>query len=132
MRWLVLWSALVDPLNHDIDEHVADNFSLLRSRIRRLPPIHQATMQALVEHLARVVSRSDKNKMSSKNLATVFGPLIFGEDQIPGGAGVQGIQLSKVSWRLSSRSWSPGLLMNLLGYFDGGPPHEFSHLVPTD
>lgn len=56
---------------------------LLRSKMRRLPPVHQATLKAIIEHLARVVSKSEKNKMDAKNLAIVFGSVIFGEDEIP-------------------------------------------------
>lgn len=70
---------------------------LLRSKIRRLPPVHQATLKALVEHLARVVALSDKNKMDAKNLAIVFGGVVFGEDDIAkGGADLLTIQTWKV------------------------------------
>lgn len=65
------------------DEHIANNFMLLRAKMRRLPPVHQATLKAIIEHLARIASRSDKNKMDPKNLAIVFGTVIFGEDEMP-------------------------------------------------
>lgn len=45
--------------------------------------MHQATLRAIVEHLARVAAHSEKNKMDPKNLAIVFGGVIFGEDEIP-------------------------------------------------
>lgn len=64
-------------------EHEANNFVLLRSKIRRLPPVHQATLKALIEHLNRVAAHSDKNKMDPKNLAIVFGSVIFGDDEMP-------------------------------------------------
>jgi hypothetical protein len=38
-----------------------------------------------VEHLSRVASRADKNKMDAKNLAIVFSPVLFGEDEVPQG-----------------------------------------------
>lgn len=79
-----------------IDEHAASNFTLLRSKIRRLPAIHQATLKAIVEHLARVASHSEKNKMDPKNLAIVFGSVIFGEDKIPEGGDLLGMQAWKV------------------------------------
>ena len=72
---------------------------LLRSKIRRLPPIHQATLKAVVEHLARVASHSEKNKMDSKNLAIVFGTVIFGEDEMPKGGDLLGMQAWKVEPR---------------------------------
>ncbi|EJF66392.1 RhoGAP-domain-containing protein [Dichomitus squalens] len=88
---------LQDRIQHTegIDEHAANNFSLLRSKIRRLPAIHQATLRALVEHLARVAANSDKNKMDPKNLAIVFGSVIFGEDEMPKGGDILGMQ----SWK---------------------------------
>lgn len=58
---------------------------LLKAKIRRLPPVHQATLRALVEHLHRVANHSDKNKMDPKNLAIVFGGVVFGEEEIPKG-----------------------------------------------
>jgi len=58
---------------------------VLRSKIRRLPGVHKATLKALVEHLSRVASHANKNKMDAKNLAIVFSPVVFGEDEIPQG-----------------------------------------------
>ena len=81
------------------DEHVASNFAFLRSKIRRLPAIHQSTLKALVEHLARVASHSDKNKMDPKNLAIVVGSVIFGEDEMPKGGDILGMQSWKVTYR---------------------------------
>jgi hypothetical protein len=70
---------------------------LLRSKIRRLPPVHQATLKAIMEHLARVVAHSDKNKMDAKNLAIAFGGVIFGEDELPkDSADLLGMQSWKV------------------------------------
>ena len=83
-------------MNECQDEHLANNFTLLRSKIRRLPQIHQATLKAIVEHLARIASHSDKNKMDAKNLAIVFGSVIFGEDEIPKGGDLLGMQAWKV------------------------------------
>lgn len=48
------------------------SFAPLRGRLRRLPPIHQTTFQAIIEHLARVSSRAKDNKMDAKNLAVLF------------------------------------------------------------
>jgi hypothetical protein len=77
-------------------EHTSNNFTLLRSKIRRLPVIHQATLKALVEHLARVVLHNDKNKMDTKNLAISFGTAIFGEDELPKGQNLLSVQSWKV------------------------------------
>jgi len=65
--------------------------------MRRLPTVHQATLKALVEHLGRVVALSEKNKMDPKNLAIVFGGVIFGEDEMP----KAGDLLSVQSWKVN-------------------------------
>lgn len=58
--------------------------------------MHQATLRAIVEHLARIAANSEKNKMDVKNLAIVFGGVIFGEDELPKG----GDLLSMQSWKV--------------------------------
>ncbi|QRW27243.1 Rho GTPase-activating protein 27 [Rhizoctonia solani] len=40
----------------------------------------------VIEHLARVAARSQKNKMDARNLSIVFSGVIFGEDEIPKGS----------------------------------------------
>jgi flavorubredoxin len=73
---------------------------LLRSKIRRLPPVHQATLKAIIEHLARVAAKSEKNKMDPKNLAIVFGSVIFSEDEMPKAGDLLSVQHIKVSFPL--------------------------------
>ena len=80
----------------EIEEHLANNFMLLRSKIRRLPPVHQATLKAIIEHLSRVISKNSKNKMDAKNIAIVFGSVIFGEDEMPKGSDLLSVQALKV------------------------------------
>jgi hypothetical protein len=72
-------------MSNHIADHAANGFVVLRSKIRRLPGVHRASLKALVEHLFRVASHADKNKMDAKNLAIVFSPVVFGEDEIPQG-----------------------------------------------
>ncbi|PPQ64732.1 hypothetical protein CVT26_002676 [Gymnopilus dilepis] len=88
---------LQDRIQHteDRDEHISNKFMLIRSKLRRLPPVHQSTMKAIIEHLARVASKSSKNKMDAKNLAIVFGPVIFGDDEIPKGGDLLSVQSAK-------------------------------------
>ena len=74
---------------------------LLRSKMRRLPPVHQATLKTILEHLARVVAFSEKNKMDANNLAIVFGGVIFGEDEIPKGGDLLSVQNWKVGRTLT-------------------------------
>ncbi|KAJ4499121.1 hypothetical protein C8R41DRAFT_85507 [Lentinula lateritia] len=97
--------SLQDRIQHtqDIAEHHSNNFALLRSKMRRLPAVHYATLKAFVEHLARVAANSDKNKMDPKNLAIVFGGVIFGEDEIP-----------KTGDLLSVQQWNDSLMEDLI------------------
>ncbi|KAI0828264.1 RhoGAP-domain-containing protein [Trametes gibbosa] len=87
----------------DINKHAANSFAVLRSKMRRLPAIHQATLKAVVEHLAKVASHAEKNKMDPRNLAIVFGSVIFGEDEMPKGADL-----------LSVQSWKDSLMEDLI------------------
>lgn len=96
---------------------------LLRSKIRRLPPVHQATLKAILEHLARVVAHNEKNKMDAKNLAIVFGGVIFGEDEMPKGGDLLSVQTWKVCYFLSEQSVSYCFAIGLL---NGGFDYEFS------
>ncbi|KAF8058244.1 hypothetical protein FPV67DRAFT_1565725 [Lyophyllum atratum] len=117
---------LQERIQHTEDraEHISNNFKLLRSKIRRLPPVHQATLKALVEHLARVVAFSEKNKMDPKNLAIVFGGVIFGEDEIPKGGDL-----------LSVQSWKDSVMEDLIIHahilYDEHPIPHSPPLPPT-
>ncbi|KAF5356100.1 hypothetical protein D9756_004035 [Leucocoprinus leucothites] len=104
---------LQDRVQHseNLAEHQSHNFMLLRSKMRRLPSVHQATLRALVEHLARVVSHSEKNKMDAKNLAIVFGGMIFGDDEMPKGGDLLSVQSIK-------DSLFEDLIMNAQALFD--------------
>lgn len=80
---------------------MSNHFALLRAKIRRLPPVHQAVLRALVEHLQRVTARKEKNKMDPKNLAIVFGSVIFGEDELPQAGDLLSVQHWKVDISLA-------------------------------
>ena len=77
--------SLSSGLTQYAADHAANDFVVLRSKIRRLPPVHRASLKALLEHLSRIASHADRNKMDAKNLSIVFSPVIFGEDEIPQG-----------------------------------------------
>ncbi|KAK7064562.1 Rho GTPase-activating protein 27 [Favolaschia claudopus] len=104
--------SLQDRIQHTEDraDHQSNNFMLLKSKIRRLPPVHQATLKAVVEHLARVIAFSDQNKMDAKNLAIIFGTVIFGEDDIskPGGGGASAGDL------LTIQTWKDSLMEDMI------------------
>jgi Rho GTPase-activating protein 12/27 len=64
--------------------------------MRRLPAVHQATLKAVLEHLSKVAAASEKNKMDPKNLAIIFGTVIFGEDDVPKNGDLLHLPLTKV------------------------------------
>lgn len=77
------------------DAHFHNMFSSLRGKLRRLPPIHQTTFQAVIEHLNRIACNASENKMDAKNLAVVFNSVLFGQDQVPTDADALKMHLQK-------------------------------------
>ena len=55
-----------------IAKYTENDCSLLRSKIRALHPVHRASLEALLRHLLRVASHSDKNQMTVEPLAAAF------------------------------------------------------------
>ncbi|KAI9456987.1 hypothetical protein BJY52DRAFT_527106 [Lactarius psammicola] len=51
---------------------IENDFSLLRSKIGEAHPVHRASLGALMRHLLRVASHSDKNSMTVEALASQF------------------------------------------------------------
>ena len=58
--------------------------------------MHQATLKAIVEHLSRVATRAERNKMDARNLAISFGTVLFGEDDMPKANELLSVSSSKV------------------------------------
>ncbi|KAH9021329.1 Rho GTPase activation protein [Lactarius hengduanensis] len=58
-------------------KYTEDDFSLLRSVIRELPPVHRETLGRLSRHLSRVASHSAQNGMPAKALASQFCYAVF-------------------------------------------------------
>lgn len=92
---------------------------MLRSRIHALPGIHRASLGALLWHLSRIISHSNKNGMDSKNLASIFAPLVFGDDEnLQGGLNGQSlgqsIQVRRVLLSISDTYVSQDSVMETL------------------
>ncbi|WFD05076.1 hypothetical protein MVES1_000402 [Malassezia vespertilionis] len=62
---------------HEREEHIRNGFAMFKSRIRRMPPIHQSTLRALLLHLVHVASHASKNMMTVSNLAVIFSPVVL-------------------------------------------------------
>ena len=78
-------SSIVHVLMSCIARNPETNFSLLQSKIRELHPVHRDTLGALLRHLLRVTSHSDKAEI--RWLANVFSYAVlrgshFSEDGI--------------------------------------------------
>ncbi|WVO15309.1 hypothetical protein L204_102965 [Cryptococcus depauperatus] len=80
----VFYYSQADRVNYTNDQDdINIKFKALRKRLAQLPPIHQTTFQAIIEHLGRVHAQSEVNRMGAKNLAVVFNSVIFGQDHLP-------------------------------------------------
>lgn len=90
-------SDRIGPAVNSSEQHISNSFAILRGRLRRLPPIHQTTFQAILEHLTRVASHLADNKMDPKNLAVVFNSVLFGPEQVTASANPLTMHLEKDS-----------------------------------
>ncbi|KAH0520412.1 Rho GTPase-activating protein 9 [Microtus ochrogaster] len=55
--------------------------SEIKKLVDLLPKPNRDTLQYILEHLCRVISHSDKNRMTAHNLGIVFGPTLFRPEQ---------------------------------------------------
>ncbi|XP_045473768.1 rho GTPase-activating protein 100F isoform X3 [Harmonia axyridis] len=69
-----LYQMLVDALGVCLPDDPEGNAKLMFSILDCLPRVNRATLIFLMDHLALVVSASDRNKMSAQNLATALAP----------------------------------------------------------
>ena len=72
-----------------IVNYAKNNFPLLRSKIRELNPVHRATLEALLRHLLRISSHSDKNAMTVEVLASRFRFVLRGDEVLQDGVEVK-------------------------------------------
>lgn len=72
-----------------IVNYAQNNFPLLRSKIRELNPVHRATLEALLRHLLRISSHSDKNAMTVEVLASRFRFVLRGDEVLQDGVEVK-------------------------------------------
>ena len=73
-----------------IAKYIENDCSLLRSKIRALHPVHKASLEALLRHLLRVASHSDKNGMTVGSLAAEFhGRVLRGSPFLQDGVNVK-------------------------------------------
>ncbi|CAG2170030.1 unnamed protein product [Oppiella nova] len=64
-----------DGLSVCLADDPAGNAKLMFSILECLPKINRCTVLYLMDHLKKIMSRADRNKMSSQAIAICFGPL---------------------------------------------------------
>ncbi|XP_067004391.1 rho GTPase-activating protein 100F [Anabrus simplex] len=72
-----LYQMMVDALSVCLPDDPEGNAKLMFSILDCLPRVNRCTLIFLMDHLALVVSQSERNKMSPQNLAIVFGPVLM-------------------------------------------------------
>jgi hypothetical protein len=65
------------PLNYFLELSSCKDISLIKTKIRTLPPQNLSCLKFLCEFLLKVAARSNQNKMDIRNIAIVFGPTVF-------------------------------------------------------
>ncbi|TFY83128.1 hypothetical protein EWM64_g882 [Hericium alpestre] len=115
-----------------VTDDVCSVASLLKLYLRELPePVFRFPLEERVkhtkelEHLSRVAAHQDKNKMDAKNLAIVFGTVIFGEDEIP----TEGMDLLNI--QSTKDSLMEDLIINANILFDDHAPPPSPPLPPA-
>ncbi|XP_049782686.1 rho GTPase-activating protein 100F [Schistocerca cancellata] len=72
-----LYQMMVDALSVCLPDDPEGNAKLMFSILDCLPKVNRCTLIFLMDHLALVVSQSERNKMSPQNLAICFGPVLM-------------------------------------------------------
>jgi hypothetical protein len=65
-----------------IAKYAENDFSLLRTKIRELHPVHRASLGALLRHLLLVASHSDNNDMTVEKLAANFRQVVLRGNEV--------------------------------------------------
>ncbi len=65
-----------------IARYTENDFSLLRSKTRELNPVQRASLEALLRHLFRVTSHSDKNAMTVTALVGRFSMAVLRGNEV--------------------------------------------------
>ncbi|XP_046387031.1 rho GTPase-activating protein 100F [Ischnura elegans] len=80
-----LYQMMVDALSVCLPDDPEGNAKLMFSILDCLPKVNRCTLIFLMDHLALVVSQSERNKMSPQNLAVCFGPVLMLQSGESGG-----------------------------------------------
>ncbi|CAB4010418.1 arf-GAP with Rho-GAP domain, ANK repeat and PH domain-containing 1-like isoform X1 [Paramuricea clavata] len=54
-----------------------DKLHMYKNSLGRLPEVNRTTLKAVINHLVRVSSKSQQNKMKVKNISLIFGPTLM-------------------------------------------------------
>ncbi|XP_042866805.1 rho GTPase-activating protein 100F-like isoform X6 [Penaeus japonicus] len=72
-----LYQMLVDALTVMLPDDPEGNAKLMFSILDCLPKVNRMTLFLLMDHLRLVASQSERNKMTTQNLAICFGPVLM-------------------------------------------------------
>ncbi|XP_021378846.1 rho GTPase-activating protein syd-1-like [Mizuhopecten yessoensis] len=72
-----LYQMLLDALSVRLPSDPDGSAKLMLSILECLPKANQETMAAVLNHLKKVASKSEKNKMALESLANCFGPVLL-------------------------------------------------------
>ncbi|XP_022243756.1 rho GTPase-activating protein 100F-like [Limulus polyphemus] len=72
-----LFDMLLDGISVCLPDDPEGNVNLMFNILDCLPKVNRCAVLCLMDHLKRVVSHSDRNKMTSQNLAVCFGPVVM-------------------------------------------------------
>ncbi|KAK4318192.1 hypothetical protein Pmani_010799 [Petrolisthes manimaculis] len=72
-----LYQMLVDALTVMLPDDPQGNAKLMFSILDCLPKVNRMTLFLLMDHLRLVASQSERNKMTTQNLAICFGPVLM-------------------------------------------------------
>jgi len=89
-------------------------FKLLKHLINSLPKENQALLKTLMQHLVRVNTHADVNKMQMANLATIFGPNLLRERSSDNSSGIDTSVLTMVT----DAPMINALVLNLIQNYD--------------
>ncbi|XP_022257151.1 rho GTPase-activating protein 100F-like isoform X2 [Limulus polyphemus] len=72
-----LFDMLIDGISVCLPDDSEGNTKLMFSILDCLPKVNRCTILCLMDHLKQVASYSERNKMTSQNLAVCFGPVVM-------------------------------------------------------
>ncbi|CED85010.1 Predicted Rho GTPase-activating protein [Phaffia rhodozyma] len=111
------------------EDHIGNDFIVIRTKLKRMPAIHVATLRAVILHLCKVVVAD--NKMDAKNLSIIFSSILFGEEgQGLGRDGVKDVDIQTLMQASKDVFFEDLLIYAPIIFEDNGDIRPSSRLTP--